>query len=209
MTTRPYTIIKPERPWIDIETAREVAASMAANAAAGDTLGIARAWVFAVTGIRHHVVNSPRRLPCLVDVRCLMADLLIAAGWSYPQAGAAMKRDHSSVHHLVNDKPVAAWLKPYREIARWLGNTLGAAREAARVGLTPPPPEPPPVITVEATRAAATQWIDQWKAGKKPPANPAPDDGEPSMLPRYAVQPPSRAVMEDLRQAMLREAGVL
>ena len=49
-------------------------------------------------------VISSRRWPELVDARREVALRLRKQGWSYPRIGRALRRDHSTIHALVNGK---------------------------------------------------------------------------------------------------------
>ena len=50
-------------------------------------------------------VLSPMRYHELVTARRLIAFKLREQGWSYPRIGRALRRDHSTIHALINGKP--------------------------------------------------------------------------------------------------------
>lgn len=55
-------------------------------------------------GIDPELIKSPCREKYLVDKRKKIAKLLREIGYSYPQIGKMMNRDHSSIIHLVKER---------------------------------------------------------------------------------------------------------
>jgi chromosomal replication initiation ATPase DnaA len=47
---------------------------------------------------------GPQRERCLVERRTVIVKQMRSEGYSYPQIGKAMHRDHASIMHLANDE---------------------------------------------------------------------------------------------------------
>jgi len=60
------------------------------------------AWAVEIVGADVHVVRGERRLKTDVAQRWAIFWLLHNCGWSYPQIGRAMNRDHTTICYGVN-----------------------------------------------------------------------------------------------------------
>jgi hypothetical protein len=187
---------------------------------------IALEWTSRVTKIEPPIITSHRRQQVLMPARQLVAEVLRAAGASYPEIGSVLDRDHTTMLHLLNRMPTASEVVPYRAIAADLGSRLAAVRRqwannpvelsrerAARsVSVVA---ETDAVLRAEAE--AARKQVQAIRAAIKrravrpavhvlPREYRAPMDELPT---KTLVAPPTAAVMADLRLAMLREAGAI
>lgn len=227
MTTRPY---------IPVEAAAEMADAYASqDRLPGHILATARGWTVAITGLSFSQIISHTRNPAAVNARQLVAEIMIAAGMSYPATGKAINRDHTSIWHLVNNRTAPEWLLPYREIAVRLGTQIGKAE-----GLSSDPiREEELQRRVDAIRARhdavnarraehfarvkkakeeAAKWAADWHGqqailrgvtrAKLLPREYRPTVGEMIEDRMLLALPPTAEVMADLRRAMIREVAL-
>lgn len=121
---------------------------------------------------RHNVdaaaILGPRRHAPLVEARADVARRLRDAGWSFPKIGRALNRHHTTIMHLVNDRPTGAEMRDLQTTLNYIANRIDAELDDAIGRADEAETENDDLGTADTLRAAAeaTGYVDGLRAAR-------------------------------------------